>query len=67
MMPFLALNLSPATYLPRWTLLEETHQFGLEGGVRRGTFAVAVAYGVRPKGEVRVLRATAYISLALGR
>ena len=45
MAPFLALNLSPATYLPRWPLLEETHQFGLEGGVRRGTFAVAVAYG----------------------
>ncbi len=44
-MPFLALNFSPATYLPRWTWLEKTHQFGLEVGIRRGTFAVAVAYG----------------------
>jgi len=44
-MPFLALHLSPATYLQGWAWLEKTHQFGMEVGVRRGTYAVSVGYG----------------------
>ncbi len=45
MIPFVTVHLSPATYLPRWTWLEKTHQFGMEVGIRRETYAVALGYG----------------------
>ncbi len=45
MMPFVAIHLSPATYLPRWTWLEKTHQFGIEVGIKRGNYAVSMGYG----------------------
>ena len=44
-MPFMAIHLSPATYLPRWAWLEKTHQFGIEAGIKRGNYILSVGYG----------------------